>query len=293
MSAPVFQRVPVGAVQARYAHAGPADDPTAVVFVHGNPGSADDWRALVGEVGEHGRAVALDMPDFGETAAAPGFQHTVDGYAAFLGEALAALGVARVHLVVHDFGGPFGLTWAGKHPDALASVTLIDTGFLPGYRWHVLARIWRTPVLGEVFQATTTRRGFRWLVSRGEPQGLPRPFIEGMYDHYGRRTKRAVLKLYRSTNDPSGDPEIARTLGALDIPALVIWGEHDRYLPASHAARQRDVFPSADVHVLPASGHWPQADAPDTVQRCLVEFLAPQLVSAGPSETSGEQTARR
>jgi pimeloyl-ACP methyl ester carboxylesterase len=59
----------------------------------------------------------------------------------------------------------------------------------------------------------------------------------------------------------------------MDIPALVIWGEHDVYLPAEYAARQRDAFPSADVHVLPASGHWPYADAPETVERLLVEHV--------------------
>jgi pimeloyl-ACP methyl ester carboxylesterase len=277
-----FDHVSVAGVQVRYAHAGPADLSTAVVFVHGNPGSADDWTELVDAVGEHGRAVALDMPDFGETLAPPGFAHTIEGYAGFLAQALSALGIARVHLVLHDFGGPFGLAWAGGAVDALASVTLIDTGFLPGYRWHVLARIWRTPVVGEVFQAITTRRAFRASISRGEPRGLPRAFVDRMYDHYGRRTRRAVLKLYRATDDPAAGAELMPVLAALDLPALVIWGEHDRYLPASYAARQRAAFPSADVHVLTASGHWPHADAPQTVKRCLAEFLAPQLASTRP-----------
>lgn len=274
-------QVRVGAIDVRYVQAGPGDDATAVVFVHGNPGSADDWTALVAAVGEHGRALALDMPDFGRTAAAPGFAHTVDGYAAFLQQALVALGVSRVHLVVHDFGGPFGLAWAEAHLDALASVTLIDTGFLPGYRWHSLARIWRTPVVGEVFQAITTRRAFRSAIGGNEPRGLPRPFVDGMYDHYDRRTKRAVLKLYRATDVPEADPQVVRAFAARDLPALVIWGEHDRYLPSSFAVRQRDPFPSADVHVLPASGHWPHADAADTVRRLLVSFLAPQLAPIG------------
>lgn len=277
MTAARIDRLRVAGVDMRYAHAGPADASTAVVFVHGNPGSADDWTALVAAVGERGHAVALDLPDFGETIAAPGFQHTVEGYAGFLDQALAALGIARVHLVLHDFGGPFGLAWASRHLDALASVTVIDTGLLPGYRWHVLARIWRTPLLGEAFQAITTRPAFRSSISRGEPRGLPREFVDRMYDHYDRRTKRAVLKLYRATDDPGGGVELAKAFAALDIPALVIWGEHDRYLPASYAARQRDAFPSADIHVLPASGHWPHADAPDTVRRLLTEFLAAEL----------------
>jgi pimeloyl-ACP methyl ester carboxylesterase len=270
-------RVSAGGARPRLVQAGPADATEAVVFVHGNPGSADDWETLVGAVGGIGmRAVALDLPDFGETEAPRGFEHTLDGYAAFLGAALEALGIERVHLVIHDFGGPIGLVWAIAHPDSLAGVTLIDTGILPGYKWHRMARVWRTPVVGELFQASATRRAFRWGLSRGEPRGLPRPFVERMYDHYDRRTRRAVLKLYRATDDPGeAATELVAEMAARDIPALVVWGEHDAYLPASYAARQRDAFPSADVHVLPLSGHWPYVDAPETVERLLLEFLGP------------------
>jgi pimeloyl-ACP methyl ester carboxylesterase len=266
----------VGGTRTRLVQAGPADAAEAVVFVHGNPGSADDWEPLAGAAGEAGhRAVAFDLPDFGETIAPDGFAHDVPAYATFVAEALAELGIERVHLVIHDFGGPIGLVWAMTNPDALASITLVDTGVMPGYRWHSLARIWRTPVAGEMLQAAATRPIFRFLVNRGEPRGLPREFIETMFDHYDRRTRRAVLKLYRATPDPGGMSEnLVGLLRPRDIPALVIWGEDDAYLSSSFAREQERAFPSAEVHVLPASGHWPYVDAPETVERLLVEFLA-------------------
>jgi pimeloyl-ACP methyl ester carboxylesterase len=270
-----------GGTRTRLLQAGPTEASETVVFVHGNPGSADDWERLVGAAAGTGkRALAFDLPDFGETVAPDGFEHSVLGYATFLGEALRELGVERAHLVLHDFGGPIGLVWVAMSPDALASITLIDTGILPGYRWHSLARIWRTPVLGELFQATATRSAFRMLLNRNEPRGLPRDFVEAMYDHYDRRTRKAVLALYRDTDDPgSAAPELTKLLAPRDIPALVVWGEHDAYLPSSYAERQREAFPSADVHVLAASGHWPFADAPDIMERLLTEFLTEQTKS--------------
>ena len=178
-------RLKAGGTETRLVQAGPADSSEALVFVHGNPGSADDWEALVAAAGATGtRAVAFDLPDFGETLAPPGFEHSTEGYATFVGEALEALGIERVHLVLHDFGGPIGLAWAMGNPDALAGVVLIDTGILPGYKWHTLARVWRTPVLGELFQAASTgARLPRGLASK-EPRGLPAEFLAG----HGRAT---------------------------------------------------------------------------------------------------------
>lgn len=273
----------VGGTRTRLIQAGPKDATEAVVFVHGNPGSADDWERLVGAAAEAGqRAVAFDLPDFGETVAPDGFAHDVSSYASFLGEVLKAMEIERVHLVIHDFGGAIGLVWAMAHPDALVSITLIDTGLMPGYRWHGMARVWRTPVAGEALQASATRPLFRFLVSLREPRGLPREFVERMYDHYDRRTRRAVLELYRATPDPGGMSEsLVELFRPRDLPALVVWGEDDVYLPSSYAYRQREAFPSADVHVLPASGHWPYADAPETVERLLADFLGRVGVNAG------------
>jgi pimeloyl-ACP methyl ester carboxylesterase len=66
-------RLLVNGAQPRLVQAGPVDAAEAVVFVHGNPGSADDWAELVAALGGAGRrALAIDLPDFGETTAPPG-----------------------------------------------------------------------------------------------------------------------------------------------------------------------------------------------------------------------------
>jgi pimeloyl-ACP methyl ester carboxylesterase/2-polyprenyl-6-methoxyphenol hydroxylase-like FAD-dependent oxidoreductase len=255
--------------------AGPPHESEAVVFLHGNPGSSADWDALIAAVGERHRAVAWDAPGFGRAATPAGFPQTVEGHAAFIGRVLEALEIERAHLVAHDFGGPWGLQWAAREPERFAGAVLLGTGVLPGYRWHALARIWRTPGLGELFMATTTRAGFRALLRRGQPLPLRRPFVDRMYDDFDRDTRRAVLRLYRSVADAAGDGErLARMLRPLDRPALVLWGRHDPYLPAALAERQRDAFPRATVRILDRSGHWPFADDPATVSDALLAFLA-------------------
>lgn len=269
-----------------------ADPHEAVVCVHGNPGSSQDWRELAGAVAAQCRVVALDMPGFGKADKPDDFPCTVQSYAGHLGAALQSLQVRRAHLVLHDFGGAWGLDWAMTQPQALASLTLIDTGYLPGLRWHRLARIWRTPLLGELFQALSTRKAFHALLQRGMPRRLPETFLDTMYDHYDAATRRAVLRLYRVNGDLGAlSASQAAGFAAIRCPTLVIWGRYDPYLGAEFATRQREVFPDAEVHVLEDSGHWPFVDNPQAVQDLVLPFL--RRHSAGQNPNFGPATAAR
>ena|SRR5579883_171332 len=268
-------RLLAGGLQSPGLEAGPAGAREAVVFVHGNPGSSADWQDLVARVGVFARAVAVDMPGFGQAdKPRTGFEYTVTGYAAQLEAILGELGIDRAHLVLHDFGGPWGLAWAAQHPGAFASAVLINTGILPGYRWHYLARIWRTPVLGELFLASSTRPAFGLLLRHGNSGGLPGPFLDRMYRDMDRGTKHAILALYRDTDDPAGASALlTAALAPLHRPALVVWGVRDPYIPAAQAQNQDQAFAVEQVVLLPESGHWPFVDNPEAVAAAAVPFL--------------------
>lgn len=277
-------RIQVGSIDSPVIEAGPREEREAVVFVHGNPGSATDWTALVGAVGEFGRAVALDMPGFGRASKPRDFTYHVSSYAEFLQGALGELAIERVHLVVHDFGGPFGLLWGLQHPDAWASVVLINVGVMPGYTWHTMARRWRTPVLGELVQAWIPRSAWRRAMQRANPKGLPEEFVDKMYDDYDRATRRAVLKLYRATPDPgSTAAALGGEMAKLHKPALVVWGAKDPFLGIDYAERQREFFDVRDVVILEDSGHWPFQDDPERVAQAVVPFLRERLHTAAPA----------
>ena len=150
-------RVEVAGVGAPVLEAGPSEKTEAVVFVHGNPCSSEDWRALVAGTGDFARAVAPDLPNFGRADRRADFDVTLEGYARWLDGALGELGVQRAHLVLHDWGGGIGFMWATEQPERVASLTLCNVGVQRGYRWHSAARVWRIPVVGEALQAITTR----------------------------------------------------------------------------------------------------------------------------------------
>jgi pimeloyl-ACP methyl ester carboxylesterase len=141
-----------------------------------------------------------------------------------------------------------------------------------------------------VFQATTTRSGLRTALRHGNPRGLPRAFVDRMYDDIDAGTHRAILRLYRASDDP---PALGRkhadALRPLDRPALVIWGARDPYVPVALADRQREAFPTAEIAVLPDSGHWPYADDPDAVGRLVEPFLR-RYATPAPTVGAGLQT---
>jgi pimeloyl-ACP methyl ester carboxylesterase len=270
--------VTVNGVRSPVLQAGDASATEAVVFVHGNPGPAEDWRSLLGRTGEFARGVAPDMPGYGNADKPKDFPYTNRGYALHLAGVLDQLGITRAHLVMHDFGGGWGLTWAVNHPDALASVTLINTGVLLDYKWHKFARIWRTPGLGELFQATTTRAAFKTLVGRENPRLLPAT-LDRLYEvSKPWPTKRAVLKLYRAT-PASAMGALRDPLRALDRPALVVWGVGDPYIPWQQAERQRESFPSARIALLEGLGHWPFLEDPGRVAEAVIPFLLEQTAT--------------
>jgi pimeloyl-ACP methyl ester carboxylesterase len=272
--------ISVDGVHSPLIQAGPAEASEAVVFVHGNPGSRLDWQSLVGSVGAFGRALAFDMPGFGQADKPANFDYRVEGYAGFVAGALGQLGIERVHLVVHDFGGPFGICWAAEHPDALESAVLFNTGSMTNRRWHRMAKLWRTPMVGELVMVATNRRAWRRAMNAG-PRPLPAPFVDRMYDDFDRRTRRAVLRLYRATDLPYTPASgwIA-TLAELDRPALIVWGAKDPYVGPGRAEALKRAFPSAELIMLDQSGHFPFADDPDRVAEVIVPFLRAQLGAA-------------
>lgn len=272
------REIVVDGIRAPLIEAGPGASAEAAFFVHGNPGSSEDWRDLVSATGDVLRAVAIDMPGFGRADKPSGFDHQVAAYAAFVEGARRELEIERMHVVGHDFGGPFGLLWALQHPDAFASAVLINTGVLIGYRWHRMARLWRTPLVGELVQLLVTERSFARGLSRGNPRPLPAADVKRMYRDYDRSTRRAVLELYRATGDPGEAAEgLSSAFRELDRPALVIWGRHDPFIGVEQAELQRRSFPHARVAVLDDCGHWPFLDDPDAVAAEVVAFMREQL----------------
>lgn len=287
------REIVVDGVRAHVRQAGDEESSEAVVFVHGNPGPSDDWDFAAAGAGALCRAVLIDMPGYGRADRPRDFDYTVEGYAHFLDGVLAQLGVREVHLVMHDFGGGWGLRWATEHPTQVRSLTLINTGVLFDYVWHDLARVWQTPIVGELVQLFTTRNLLRRELNRLNPKPMPPEFVDRIFQYADWGHKRAVLKLYRNSKDYEAIVQpMVRAMAPWDVPTLVLWGAGDTYLPVAHAQRQAEVFPSAEIHILQGCGHWPFIDDPDAVREPMLRFLREQVGSSPSPRDKRAQSGR-
>lgn len=273
--------VTVDGLRSPVIEAGDPQGREAVVFVHGSPGSGDEFAKLLGQTGEFARAIAVDMPGFGQ-ADKPhprDFIYDVPNIGVHLAKQLDALGVERTHFVGHDFGGAWAMFASLYDPTRVASLSLINAGLMRGMRWHRMAQLYRTPIAGEAFMAIANEWGFRRTL-----RGLPAAELDVMWRNFDRRSRRAILALYRATDLETQSAQLPQVrLVTPQWQSIVVFGADDPYLPTKFAERNRESLPNATVHLIDGTGHWPHLEAPERVSELLVPFLRAQ-VSAGTAD---------
>lgn len=247
----------------------PHGERTPVLYVHGVPTNGDDWLGFLARTG----GVAPDLPGFGRSGKRGDGDYTMAGYDRFLERFLDHLGIDRFRLVVHDWGA-VGLLLAQRLPQRVERLVVVDAvPLVAGYRWHRIARVWRTPVLGELFMGATSHATLRLItresnVTRGP---LPPAFIDSVMDHFDAGTQRAILRLYRSS-PPAALAAAGARLRDVACPALVVWGDADPYIAPRFGDAYAAALGDAQVEHVPGAGHWPWLDRPELVRR-IADFL--------------------
>ncbi len=239
--------------------------------LHGWPESSYMWRAVLEAAAAAGwRALAPDLPGFGDSPAAP--PHTWERAVEAVERFHAELDLGPVALVVHDWGGIIGLRWACDHPAAIRALSISDTGFFPDGRWHGMAQALRTPGQGEEIMAGITRDGLGAMMEQ-VAKGIDTAAVDEYFKAFSDRERRqGHLELYRSGDFAKLVPYEGR-LAALGVPALLLWGEDDPFAPVAGAERFAAELPDTRMVVVPGTGHFVFDDAPDVTAAKVAAFL--------------------
>ena len=243
-----------------------------LVLVHGTSSSLHTWDRWAALLSSHRRVVRLDLPGYGLTGAAPDHDYSAARCARVLAALLDQLGIPRADVAGNSFGGRIALTLALAHPERVRALVLVDAAGLSGQRPPAIFQLARTPVVNRLLTVVTPR----WLVRKNvrEVYGDPSRVDDALVDRYDELT-RAEGNRTALVDRMSGprDPDLDARLGEVRAPVLLLWGERDRWIPPSFAARFQEGIPGARLVTYPDAGHVPMEELPEATEAETDRFL--------------------
>ncbi len=246
----------------------------AVMLLHGVPTSSDLWIPVMEQLGER-RVLAPDLPGYGRSEA-PDNPHLGE-YHRFITELANGQGLGRFVLVGHDLGGLYALTYALRNPQALRGLVLLNTTIYPDPRVVAGLMPLLAPGFGEAYAWLAGRIRYSRMLTRGLRAMYPSSTQPWLLDALTRPYVRtsAWLSLLRSLRglSPWHVLRLRRKMSHLDLPVLILWGEHDPYFAASVPARLHADLPMSTLQRVPNAGHFLMLSRPREVAQALDSFL--------------------
>jgi abhydrolase domain-containing protein 6 len=243
------------------------------VLLHGLGASWQAWRLVSERVSPELRVIAVDLPGFGRSPELAGGRFPLPEVAERLGETLDALGIEQHVIAGHSMGGGVSIVHALARPDDVRAIALLAPAGL--IATGEVRRSWRLPLVHRATREVTR------LVAPFLPRSpaLQRRAFSGLVDDPTALDAQTMLELAagsrsgRSTG-AAGTAIVHAGLrdrvDRLQIPALVVFGEEDRVIDPSGGPRLAAALPSAELLMLPHTGHLPHIERPDEVATAIL-----------------------
>lgn len=253
----------------------------AVLMVHGNPTWSFYYRNLVLGLRDRIRCIAADHLGCGLSDKPQNFDYTLGEHIRNLGALIDRLDVKKIHLVVHDWGGPIGLGTMLVRPERLATVTILNTAAFADTRIPWRIRLCRVPAVGEVI--VRGFNGFAWpatwmAVSKPLSEDVKRGYLHP-YDSWANRiaTHRFVRDIPVTVDAPSAKAlrEIEARLPLLrERTVQILWGGRDFCFDRHYFDRWTAILPAAQTRYFTASGHYLLEDAGAECLQLIKDFVS-------------------
>lgn len=254
-----------------------------ILLVHGWPTSSYLYRHMMVPLSAHHRVIAIDLPGFGGSDKNPEASFSFRYHANILQAFLDQLGIKKVHLVVHDLGGPIALWWAQQSQQMIASYVILDTIIYPDFSWAVKLFVLMTMAAGvRTWFSSPSGIAFAMRLGISNRKRLTREVLAGYQAPYtGTADDMGARKaLLRSAHrlHVEGFKDIAASLEDIHQPTCLIYAEKDRILPevAKTMKRVAAMIPQAETHCIPNCGHFLQEEKPEAVVEILSRFYSSQ-----------------
>ena len=271
-------RFATGSGDLSYLDEGTGDE--AVLMVHGNPTWSFFYRNVVLALRGRIRCIVPDHLGCGLSDKPQDYDYTLGNHVENLGRLIDSLNLKKIHLIVHDWGGPIGLGTCLPRAEKLGKVVILNTAAFADtvIPWRI--RFCRVPGIGEL--AVRGFNGFAWpatwmAVTKPLPDAVKRGFLFP-YDSWANRiaTHRFVQDIPRGLGAPN-DLALAKIEAALprlrEHPCRIIWGGQDFCFNRHYFDRWKNLLPNAGSDYLTEAGHYLLEDAQTTAVSEIVRHI--------------------
>ncbi len=258
-----------------------------IVLLHGNPTWSFLYRGIIPRLAARYRVIAPDHIGFGlsEKPADPAW-YTLERHIANFTALVESLGLKKITLVVHDWGGPIGLGYAVAHPENIARLVLMNTWASVPHTPDPPKLHWGLRLSRGVLGPFTVQRlnlfvelAMRTAVER---KLTPREFDAYRFPFPNAASRAGVLAFPSMIPLRQGDAAwhtmsaIEANLANITAPADILWGKRDPVFNGLYAYLLRDRLKHAREPVfLEKASHFVPEDVPDALaERILTERKA-------------------
>jgi pimeloyl-ACP methyl ester carboxylesterase len=235
-----------------------------LVYLHGMSGWGR-WESYHIAFGITHMVYAPQLPGW-QDGAVPAEVTAVADYAATVVRLMDELGLGKIDLVGHSFGGWVALELAAAYPDRVSRLVVVDSmGLdLPEAPGADLGAMSEDEFLGAAFAQSGT------VVIRGDFGGTVEEVRQS--DEFRKQwASRGIIAKIPGAR--RGDPDLAGKLKDISADSLVVWGNQDRIVPIAHGRRIAQIIPRCKFAEIDGASHTPMRERRETFQRIVHDFF--------------------
>lgn len=252
---------------------------TPVVMIHGNPTWSFLYRHLIKELMPDYRCIAPDHLGFGLSDKPKDWDYLPENHAQNFSGLMEILDLKNITLVMQDWGGPIGMSYAVTHPEKVSRLIIINTWAWPvNHEPHFVAF---SAFMGGWFGRLLIRRynffakvllplgfGDRQKLSPDSHAHYLLPLAEPQARKGCHVFPKQIIASTPWLNKIEDKLNLLR-----DTPALIVWGMKDIAFRKKELKRWQKIFPAAKTVRLDSVGHFVQEEASEALAKAVVPFL--------------------
>jgi pimeloyl-ACP methyl ester carboxylesterase len=253
----------------------------ALLLLHGLGCDHTTWLPVIASLARRYTVIAPDLLGHGRSDK-PRADYSVGGYANGMRDLLTVLGIDKVTVVGHSFGGGVAMQFAYQFPERTERMVLVAPGgigrevtpairaiSLPGFQLAM-----GLATMPGLLQAT--KLAMRSLAATRMSHVRDLDEVAEIVQHLSdRQSRAAITHVVRAVVDWRGQVVTMADRAYLThaMPMCVVWGTDDKVIPAKHAELAKMIAPEATVEVIPNAGHFPHKDHPQRFVKILNDFV--------------------